>query len=345
MTREARAVFRARGLAVGYRAGRRRVRKVLEGIDLDLRPGELVCLLGPNGAGKSTLLRTLAGLQAPLAGGMDWGEEDKPAQAGPEWARQAAIVLTDRVETGNLSVYSLAALGRHPFTDWTGRLREEDHAAVRRALEAAGAWDLRERPYAELSDGEKQKAMVARALAQEPSLLLLDEPTAFLDLPRRVEIMRGLRRLARERGRAVLLSTHDLDLAIRAADRLWLLPAGGPLISGVPEDLVLRGDFAAVFDQGDVSFDRGNGQFRVHDHPFARARIDGEAVLRFWTARALEREGYACAEAGDRGDPDLHITVTAHADGPRWECRSGGPGRVFPSLEDLIHEIRARAGT
>ncbi|HKP96189.1 MAG TPA: ABC transporter ATP-binding protein, partial [Fibrobacteria bacterium] len=203
-------LLKAENLAVGYRAGDRRV---LSGLDLELRPGELVCLLGPNGAGKSTLLRTLAGLQAPLAGRLTLGGEDFSLLPAAARARKTAIVLTERMEAGNLTVRSLAELGRHPHTGWSGRLREADREAVRRALMDAGAWELRDRLFDELSDGEKQRVMLARALAQEPALLLLDEPTAFLDLSRRVETMRTLRALARGRGRAVLLSTHDLDLA------------------------------------------------------------------------------------------------------------------------------------
>jgi iron complex transport system ATP-binding protein len=199
--------MRAEGLAVGYRsirnlAGRSEDRVVLAGLDLELRAGELVCLLGPNGAGKSTLLRTLAGLQSPLSGRILADGEDVRRMPADTRARISAIVLTERLEAGNLTVAALAALGRHPHTGWTGRLREADRQAVRSGLEAAGAWELRARLFDELSDGEKQRVMLARALAQDPAVLLLDEPTAFLDLPRRVETIRILRDLARARGRA-----------------------------------------------------------------------------------------------------------------------------------------------
>jgi iron complex transport system ATP-binding protein len=256
-------------------------------------------------------------------------------------ARRSAIVLTDRMEAGNLTVHALAALGRHPFTGWSGRLSEADCAAVRAGLEEAGAWDLRDRWYDELSDGEKQRAMLARALAQDPALLLLDEPTAFLDLPRRVETLRSLRALARGRGRAVLLSTHDLDLAMRAADRLWLLPSGGPVLSGAPEDLALRGAIGRVFDQGDVAFDPASGQFRVHGHPGREAGITGDPVLAMWTARALEREGYRIVD----GDADASIRIAAgYADGvPEWKCSGTAPGLpqgIFASLEALAEALR-----
>src|SRR5690606_15899026 len=313
-------------------------KSVLSGIDLELWPGEMVCLLGPNGAGKSTLLRTLGGLQEPLEGRIWAGGRDFASMSAEARARLAAIVLTERTETGNLSVYSLAALGRHPLAGWSGGMGEGDRAAVRLGLEEAGAWDLRDRPCDELGDGERQRAMLARALAQEPCLLLLDEPTAFLDLPRRVEAMRILRTLARERGRAVLLSTHDLDLALRAADRIWLLPAGGPLQSGLPEDLAVSGAFGSVFDRGDVSFDAATGLFRVHAHPGRRARLSGDPLLVFWAARALEREGYA---AGDDGHADVTVTAVYRDGKPSWEIPEGPARGVFGTLDLLVRALRS----
>ncbi|MDB5104704.1 MAG: transporter related [Fibrobacteres bacterium] len=346
-------ILRTENLSVGYRAARSADRggdrRVLSGLDLDLHPGELVCLLGPNGAGKSTLLRTLAGLQAPLEGRLLLDGRDASTLSAEAWARRTAIVLTERIEAGNLSVFALAALGRHPHTGWSGRMSEADRTAVRRGLEDAGAWDLRHRVFDELSDGEKQRVMLARALAQEPALLLLDEPTAFLDLPRRVETMRILRVLARERGRAILLSTHDLDLALRAADRIWLVPPGGPVRTGLPEDLALAGAFGSVFDQGDVAFDLATGQFRIHGHPLRTAALSGDAVLVFWTARALERLGYASAGIGDtgmEGRGNVRVTATRRNGIPEWECRlpeaGDGHPESFPSLETLSARLRRR---
>jgi iron complex transport system ATP-binding protein len=325
--REAAPRLRAEGLAVGYRAvrnaaGRAEDRRVLSDLDLELQPGELVCLLGPNGAGKSTLLRTLAGLQAPLAGRILIDGEDIAALAQDARARKTAIVLTERMEAGNLTVHALAALARHPHTGWMGRLMESDWAAVRLGLEAAGAWELRERLFDELSDGEKQRVMLARALAQEPALLLLDEPTAFLDLPRRVETIRILRKLAHDHGRAVLLSTHDLDLAMRAADRLWLLEPGGPMRCGLPEDLALSGAIGTVFDQGDVAFDISSGQFRIHAHPEKHLALSGDPLLVMWTTRVLEREGYGIAGSGQVDAPSA--ILAEFRDGrPSW--RFSGP--------------------
>jgi len=339
--------LRTEALAVGYPG-----RAVLSGLDVELRAGELVCLLGPNGAGKSTLLRTLAGLQPPLAGRIWLEDRDAATLPAAARARRLAIVLTERMELGHLTVEDLAALGRYPHTGWSGRLGDEDREAIRRGLEEAGAWELRLRPCDELSDGEKQRAMLARALAQDPVALLLDEPTAFLDLPRRVGAMRALRRLARMRGRAVLVSTHDLDLALRAADRLWLVSAEGALRSGLPEELAISGAIGGTFDQGDVAFDRATGEFRIHGEAARSARLQGDPDIVFWTARALEREGIAAVSgagaagtaAGDgsagAGTADIEVRAERGSAGPSWMWRAGGAeGRG--SLEEMLRALRA----
>jgi iron complex transport system ATP-binding protein len=220
---------------------------LLEDVHAVLAPGELVCLLGPNGAGKSTLMRSLSGMQSPLAGRIVVDGEDLRALGPRRLARFLAVVLTDRIAGDAFTAYALVELGRYPYTDWSGRLSEADHEVVCRSIEAVGAMDLAGRLLGELSDGERQKVMIARALAQEPEVLILDEVTAFLDLPRRVEVMRILQRLAHRQGKAVLLSTHDLDLALRSADRLWLLPQGGPLHVGSAGELIASGVFERTF--------------------------------------------------------------------------------------------------
>lgn len=228
-------------LSIGYH------QPLASSLNLQLRPAELVCLIGPNGAGKSTLLRTLAGMQSPLKGSVKIDEVDLHSMPALELAKQLAIVLTGRIEAGNLSAYALVTLGRHPYTDWRGTLTPRDEEAVQHAMRLTGSDVLASRPIHELSDGERQRVMIARALAQEPKILLLDEPTAFLDLPRRVDLLQLLKRLSRETQCAILLSTHDLDLALRIADKLWLLSSHGELHIGLPEELALNGSLARIF--------------------------------------------------------------------------------------------------
>src|SRR6185312_2888705 len=205
-------------------------------------------------------------------------------------ARSISLVLTDRVGGANLNVYSLVALGRYPWSGWLGRLDQTDRAAIERAIVAAGIQDLRHRKINTLSDGESQKVMLARALAQDTPILMLDEPTAHLDLPSRIRLMRLLHRLARELDKGILLSTHELDLALQVADEVWLLEAAGafmtgpersgtvPLHKGTPEDLILEGIFEAVFAREDVVFDRAAGVFRIPPEGQKQIRLEGTGV-------------------------------------------------------------------
>ncbi|MCS6826648.1 MAG: ABC transporter ATP-binding protein [Caldilinea sp.] len=319
---------------------RRPTHSVASGLNLHLRAGEMVCLLGPNGAGKSTLMRTLAGLQPPLEGTVEIAGRDIRALTPSQLARLLAIVLTERIDVGNLCAYDLIALGRHPYTDWTGRFRIGDHAVVERALRAVQAWPLRWRPVNELSDGERQKVMIARALAQEPAILLLDEPTAFLDLPRRVEIMAMLHELTRATGCAILLSTHDLDLALRSADRLWLLEAGGVIHTGAPEELVLNGAFAAVFRGEGVEFDAEQGVFRLRRPHRGVAIVLGEGLHAFWTVRALQRLGFETQnrDAQERNGA-LEVRIVNLDGVSMWVTSNGRREQVHSSLTDLIESL------
>ncbi|MDW8327311.1 MAG: ABC transporter ATP-binding protein [Anaerolineales bacterium] len=321
------------GLIIGYGG-----RALTPPLDVELRAGELVCLIGPNGAGKSTLLRTLAGMQRPLAGHVRLGGDDVYRLPAVELAKRLAIVLTERVDAGNLSAYALAALGRYPYTDWRGTLTAHDEAVVRAALTQVGAAPLAARPVNELSDGERQRVMIARALAQEPQVLLLDEPTAFLDLPRRVDVLHLLATLARERRCAVLLTTHDLDLALRVADRLWLLTAGGAFVAGLPEELALNGALGGAFRSEGVEFDSAAGAFKMKRHPCGPVALFGEGLAAQWTARALERIGYEVHWA----DPDLplRVEVSALGEGAVWRLNGAHSPREYRSLAELIEQVQ-----
>jgi iron complex transport system ATP-binding protein len=326
-------VLQAEWLTIGYALGRRQSRVVAADLTLALSRGELVCLLGPNGAGKSTLLRTLAGLQAPLHGRVSLDGEDLHRMSALERARRLSVVLTERVTAGMLTGYDIVSLGRQPHTDWTGRLTARDHAAVRAALEAVDATALAGRQLAELSDGERQRMMVARAVAQEPRVMVLDEITAFLDLPRRVEIMRLLARLAHRSGTAIVVSTHDLELALRTADRVWLFGAGGRIECGAPEDLVLTGAFEQAFAADGLTFDREEGSFRTQPEPRGAVTLIGEGLEAAWTSRALERVGYRVTPDGSAVAASIEIRRTGGR--PEWRMIHEGQEHTHASLESL----------
>ena len=319
----------AHSLSIGYHPP-----PLAANLTLALHPAQMVCLIGPNGAGKSTLLRTLAGMQPPLAGTIRLGNADLHTIPPRDLAKQLAIVLTGRVDAGNLSAYALVALGRHPYTDWLGRLTAHDEEVVQRAMTLTGAVSLAARPIHELSDGERQRVMIARALAQEPRILLLDEPTAFLDLPRRVELLQLLKRLARETRCAILLSTHDLDLALRIADSLWLLASNGELSTGLPEELALNGALARVFQGEGVEFDHTIGAFKVHQPTCGPISLHGQGIPAAWTARALERIGYEVVSSTILPH-HVDVSENCHAS-PHWRVSTPQAQTEHDSLAGLL---------
>ena len=223
-------VLEFQNLSVGYGS-----KVVLANLTQQVFAGQFVCLLGPNGAGKTTLLRTLAGLQPALSGEIRLGGRVYESLDSNEIARELAAVLTDRPSVQLLTALELVCLGRHPHTGFLGRLGQEDLRQARLAMEMVGAWDLAGRFLDQLSDGERQKLMLARALAQQPRLILLDEPTMHLDVKHRLEVMSILRALCREQGISVVASLHDVDLAVRLADVAALVHQGGISAWGPPE--------------------------------------------------------------------------------------------------------------
>ena len=264
-------------LSIGYRA-KHSPKVVVSGLSADIGGGELTCLLGANGVGKSTLLRTLSAFQPKLGGHIYIIGKELEEYADRDLARLLGVVLTERPDVHNLSVEDIIGLGRSPYTGFWGTLHQEDREAVARAAALVGIEPLLGRMADTLSDGERQKVMIAKALAQETPVILLDEPTAFLDFPSKVEIMRLLHRLSRDAGKAVFLSTHDLDLALQLADRIWLLDKEQGLSVGMPEDLALDGTLSRYFIRPGIAFDPSSGLFRV-DNPCTRCvRLIGEGV-------------------------------------------------------------------
>jgi len=209
-------------LSVGYSLSH----PVISDINLELRSGQLACLIGENGIGKSTLLKTLTGFLPKLKGSLLLGNRDIESFSQRELARQVSIVLTQKPDVQNLTIEEIIGLGRSPYTGFFGRLRAEDRKVVDDAIATMGIEKLRGRMIQNLSDGERQKVMIAKALAQETSIILLDEPTAFLDFPSKAETFQSLQRMAHERDKLILLSTHDLELAVRFADSLLEVKKG-----------------------------------------------------------------------------------------------------------------------
>jgi iron complex transport system ATP-binding protein len=348
-------LLHARGLQTGYRSGSRKTIITGGPLDLKIHSGQLICLLGPNGAGKSTLLRTLAGLQPALAGNIEIAGAGTGRMTPAQLAKKVSLVLTDRVANNNLTVYSLVALGRYPYSGWLGLLNESDKTAIQWAIEVAGIGSFTHRKVHTLSDGESQKVMLARALAQDTPILMLDEPTAHLDLPSRIQLMRLLHRLARETHKGILLSTHELDLALQVAGEVWLLQTGGQLHRGAPEDLVLNGVFEAAFVKEGIAFDKAAGTFIIHSGNTAPIALTGEGAAAFWTQRALQRQGFVVNTDANRyprtsgparqtsalkGLYSVHVSEATGR--TSWTLEGGGTTETFENIASLLRALRGK---
>ena len=248
-------------LVVGYPGARG---TVVDEFSLTLAPGSFVCVIGRNGAGKSTLMRTICGLQPSLGGSASLDGSVVPELSAGDRARAISVVTTERVSSPGLLARDVVELGRQPYTDWRGRLSDEDRAIVADAMRRTGASQFAPKPFDSLSDGERQRVMIARAFAQSSKVMVLDEITAFLDLPGRVEIMALLRRHAEETGTIMLLSSHDLELSLEVARDLWIIDRGR-LLAGTPQTLVANGDIGQAFDGADVVFDQEKRRFLMRE--------------------------------------------------------------------------------
>lgn len=328
-------------LEIGYPQKKKLPIAVAGPINIAMSSGELHCLLGPNGVGKSTLLRTLAGIQPALGGQVSILGENLHSVSKKKLSRMLSVVLTDRISYGNLTSYELISLGRIPYTGWLGHLNAEDKAIISLAIEQTHIRHLADKSIHELSDGERQKVMIARALAQNTPVILLDEPTAHLDLPNRVDIIRLLRKLARQTNKAIVMSTHELDLALQAADKIWLMTMDNQLYSGVPEDLVLQDIFGSVFTRDGIEFDKQHGIFKVVEPYCADIRVEGEKTGKFWTKRALERLGFTVNASKEEVGI---VRVTHENEVWKWHFSHGRKESEFTTIAGLLDVLKLKGG-
>ena len=268
-------------LSIGYQT-KHSVKTVAAGINGAIRSGELTCLLGANGVGKSTLLRTLAAFQPAISGEILISRKDEggtrkeiSSLSDKELSKLVGVVLTEKPDVRNMSVRELVSLGRSPYTGFWGTYTDEDLRIVDESIEMVGIKDLTRRPVHTLSDGERQKVMIAKALAQQTPVIFLDEPTAFLDYPSKVEVLQLLRRISREAEKTIFLSTHDVELALLLADTIWLMRrqesgdrsqetgVEGPVTIGSPEELAASGDLGRFIERQNIVFDKETLTIRV----------------------------------------------------------------------------------
>jgi iron complex transport system ATP-binding protein len=322
-------VLRTNSLKVGFR--QKAFEKVLfDNLNLQLEAGRLVCFMGPNGVGKSSLIRTIAGLQPSLAGSVDIVNSD--SSNTPEIL---SVVLTDRIIAQNLTVRDLVAFGRYPYVSWNTSLTKKDEELIDDAMNLLGLGHLSNSAVNELSDGQMQMAMIARAIAQNTPVILLDEPTAHLDLDNRVEIMKLLRRLTRKMNKSILVSTHELDLALQTADITWLAGRDGKIISGVPEDLVLNGSFDEIFNFKGFDLRTGRIIHEVSNRP-KKIMVSGDGPVYLWTRNALERSGLVIAQGV--GDQQT-LKVVVEEQEPRWKLTFNNRQYETVTIAELIEVI------
>jgi iron complex transport system ATP-binding protein len=311
------------GLSLGYsQQGKRK--ELLRDLSFQLYSGELTCLLGPNGVGKSTLIKAILGNLKPWEGRLILDQQELHTYSLEARAKRIAVVLSEPSYPGNLTVGQLVALGRTPHTGWTGKLSTEDRNWVDQALSDTRLTALQDERLGELSDGQRQKAMIARALAQDGKVLVLDEPTAHLDLINRLEIMTLLREISQKKEKAVLVVTHDLDIALETADRFWLMNCGSPLHAGRPEDILLSGKIQDLFPGEKYRFELERGKVELVQAP-NHLSIEGPAAGVYWVKKALQK-------AGVRELPE-RLTLL-----PSFELQLGA--KSFKNLDELIHFLK-----
>ncbi len=328
------SILKTYDLSFGYHLRRGEDKILHQNIDLELFCGEITCLLGPNGSGKSTLIRTFAGFQAALAGELLINEKLINQYKTKDLAKVLSVVLTAHPVVGNMTVFSMVAFGRSPHTGFLGRLTKTDIQLIKEALENAGIPKLRNRQFQSLSDGERQKVFIAKSLAQETPMMFLDEPTAFLDFPSKVEILQLLRKTAWHQDKAILLSTHDLNLALQFADKIWLMGSDKPVVTGVPEDLVLSGQFGDYFDHKNISFDKMSGTFTFDVATKQKVVAHGNHIQSEWLRKALHRKGFEVMD--ENGQKDSMAMVSFNNKKGLFELKTGNSFQEFQNIADLI---------
>jgi iron complex transport system ATP-binding protein len=326
-----------KSLAIGY-PGRKGAKVVAGHIHADINNGELTCLLGANGMGKSTLLRTLSAFQPKLSGEIRILGKAIETYTEKQLSRIIGVVLTDRPDIRNMTAEELIGLGRSPYTGFWGGLRKKDKKIVADAIALIKIEDLAHRMVQTLSDGERQKVMIAKALVQETPVVFLDEPTAFLDFPSKVEIMQLLHRLSRETGKTIFLSTHDLELALQIADKLWIMDKAHGVTVGTPEDLSLNGSLDHAFARKGISFDMETGLFRVDNTLTKEIRLIGDGRKYAMVRKALQRNGI-------KADPDIrsdvYIEVKEHAPDYHYILHTPQEGITkTASIEALLDAVK-----
>ncbi len=252
-------ILNCHNISIGY-AEKKETKTIASNINLSFEKGKLIALIGENGIGKSTLLRTLTGIQKPISGEVFLIDKNIQDYSNLELAQNLSLVLTEKLPPSNLTVFELIALGRQPYTNWIGKLSDDDLLQINKAIEITNIEHLRDKKHFEISDGQLQIVLIARALAQDTPLIILDEPTTHLDLLHKVSLLKLLKKLSSETQKCILFSTHDIDLAIQLADEMIVM-LSEKIIQDNPNTLIETGVFNEIFNDSSIVFDNNKGKF------------------------------------------------------------------------------------
>nr|WP_294936684.1 ABC transporter ATP-binding protein [uncultured Flavobacterium sp.] len=254
-------ILHTSNLSIGYTSKAKQT-VIAENLEISLGEGKLIALIGANGIGKSTLLRTITGIQKPLKGEVFLNDKKVTDYEALELAQNLSVVLTEKLPPSNLTVFELIALGRQPYTNWIGTMTDFDIAKVHQAMELTQISHLAGKKHYEISDGQLQNVLVARALAQDTQLIILDEPTTHLDLVHKVALFKLLKKLTHETQKCILFSTHDVDLAIQLSDEMIVMTQE-KMVQNSPCNLISDGTFNTLFKDDHIFFDAEKGKFVV----------------------------------------------------------------------------------
>jgi iron complex transport system ATP-binding protein len=325
----------ANELKIGYRIGRNAVQQLGPVIHAQALTGELVAMIGPNGIGKSTFLKTMARLQAPISGKLFINNQPLNDIENHIFSTLTSFVSTEQVKTAHLNVHQLVALGRFPYTNWFGNLTKQDRLIVDESIELVNISSLQNKPVDELSDGERQRAMIARAIAQDTQIILLDEPTAFLDIPNKHLIVHLLSRIAKEKQKTVIFTTHDLNIALNEADKIWLMNHE-KINEGAPEDLILNNAFSNIFGDN-LLFDWNSGLYKqIKEYTLTIAVTGLQGLHRNLAIKALDRIGYKIMD-----DASRKIEIIEEKGKTTYRCKGFETEKYFTSIYELCTFLKS----
>jgi iron complex transport system ATP-binding protein len=335
MNQTGQEILKIQSLLIGYYA-RRRPLPLLPPLDASASTGELVALLGRNGIGKSTLLRSIAGLQKPLGGSVTINNEETAGFSRFKFAKNVGYISTDIVKVSHMRVYDLVALGRFPHTNWIGKIDRHTDLIIRESIAKAGLAGFENRLVSELSDGERQRTMISRVLAQDTDIMIMDEPMAFLDISGKYGVISLMKELT-SGGRTIIFSTHDFNIAVSQADKIWLITATG-MITGAPEDLTLGNHFDCLFDPALTGFNPEDGSFDLKSASLSLIHIEGEeSRVRKLTIKALKRAGYTVT------DEMIIPRIKLPSGKNEWILYTEGTTANCKTLYDLVKRLKELA--